>query len=336
MRVFLFFLCCGLSFSLFSQNDTISLNNGKKIYGEIKNIQSNILSVETSYSDSDFKIDFKKVTGIKIQKICFILLTRGRRKTGYISSNTPNYFTITSQDNTKETHKLSDLISLDELSDKFWDRLTFNIDFSYNLTKANKTSQFVTGGNLKYRDLKWISNSSFSALNSRQDNIEDIQRTEIKADIKRILPKKWYLLSNFGFLSNTEQAIESRYTISTGIGRYLLFTQKLSLGLNFGINFNIEKFDDATEKNSSSELYLGSEFDMFDFDDFKLITNINLFFSNGDSRRVRADYNINVQFDLPLDLYIKTGFKYNYDSQSAITGSSSDYLFTSGVGWSFN
>jgi putative salt-induced outer membrane protein YdiY len=336
MRIFLFFLYCGLSFSLFSQNDTISLKNGIYIYGEIKNIQSNILTLETSYSDSDFKIDFKEVTGIKIQKICFILLTRGRRKTGYISSNTPNYFTITSQENIKETHKLSDLISLNELSDKFLDRMTFNIDFSYNLTKANKTSQFVTEGNLNYRDLKWILNSSFSALNSQQDNIDDIQRTEIKADIKRILPKKWYLLSNFGFFSNTEQAIESRYTISTGIGRYLLFTQKLSLGLNFGINFNIEKFDDATEKNSSSELYLGSEFDMFDFDDFKLITTINLFFSNGDSRRVRADYNINIQFDLPLDLYIKTGFKYNYDSQSAITGSSSDYLFTSGVGWSFN
>lgn len=139
-----------------------------------------------------------------------------------------------------------------------------------------------------------------------------------------------------GFLSNTEQAIESRYTISTGIGRYLLFTQKLSLGFNFGVNFNIEKFNDATNKNSSSELYFGSEFDMFDFNDFKLITNINLFLSKGELRRIRADYTINIQYDLPLNLYIKTGFKFNYDNQSAITGSNSDYLFTSGFGWSFN
>ena len=71
MRFHLLFLLCAISFSLYSQNDTIALKNGKKIYGEIKNIQSNVLTVETSYSDSDFKINFKEVTGIKIQKICF-------------------------------------------------------------------------------------------------------------------------------------------------------------------------------------------------------------------------------------------------------------------------
>ncbi|WP_084221571.1 DUF481 domain-containing protein [Winogradskyella sp. PG-2] len=336
MRFHLLFLLCAISFSLYSQNDTIALKNGKKIYGEIKNIQSNVLTLETSYSDSDFKINFKEVIGIKIQKICFVLLTKGIRRTGYVKSNKPNYFTITTKDKVKETFKLTDLISLDELSEEYWDRFKFNIDLNYTLTKANKASQFVIEGNLSYRDLKWISNSSFSALNANQDNTEDIQRTEVKADIKHILPKKWYLLSNLGFLSNTEQAIESRYTIITGIGRYLLFTQQLSLGFNFGLNFNIEKFNDATSKNSSSELYFGSEFDMFDFNDFKLITNFNLFLSKGELRRVRADYTINIQYDLPLDLYIKTGFKFNYDNQSAITGSNSDYLFTSGIGWSFN
>jgi putative salt-induced outer membrane protein YdiY len=320
----------------FSQNDTISLRNGRKIYGEIKKIQSNVVSVKTSYSDSDFKIKFKKVSTIKIERLCFILLTEGRQKTGYVRSNVPGFFTITSKDNKKETYELSDLVFLDEISDKFWDRVTFNIDFSFNLTKANNASQFVIEGGLSYRDPKWISNSQFSLLRSKQDATENIKRTDVKADFKRILPNKWYLLSNFGFLSNTEQALESRYTLSGGIGRYLLFTDKLSLGLNFGINLNVEKFINLNDANKSSELYFGSEFDMFDFEDIKLISTLNLFLSRGKLQRFRADYNIDVKYDLPFDLYIKSGFKLNYDNQSATIGSNSDYLFTNGFGWSFN
>lgn len=331
--VFIFFLS---HLILFSQNDTITLKNGRKVFGEIKKIQSKVVSIKTSYSDSDFKIKFKKINKIKIQRLCFILLTKGRQKTGYVNSKIPGFFTITSKENKEETYKLSDLVFLDEISDKFWDRVKFNIDFSYNLTKANNSSQFVIEGGLSYRDPKWISNSNFSILNSKQDNTEDIKRTEIKADFKRILPKRWYLLSNFGFLSNTEQALKSRYTVSTGIGRYLLFSNKLSLGLNFGINLNLEEFINIENKNTSSELYLGSEFDMFDFNDFKLISTINLFLSRGKLKRFRADYNIDIKYDLPLDLYIKSGFKLNYDNQSALIGSDSDYLFTTGIGWSFN
>ncbi len=333
LLILIFFLNPLISFS---QNDTISLKNGRKVFGEIKKIESKVVTLKTSYSDSDFKIKFEKINTIKIQRLCFILLTKGRQKTGYVNSKTPGYFTITSEENTEETYKLSDLVLLDEISDKFWDRVKFNIDFSFNLTKANNSSQFVIEGALSYRDPKWISNSSFSILNSKQDSAESIKRTDVKVDLKKILPKRWYLLSNFGFLSNTEQALESRYTISTGIGRYLLFSNKLSLGLNFGINLNLEEFINLEGKKTSSELYLGSEFDMFDFDDFKLISTVNLFLSRGELKRSRADYNLDLKYDLPLDLYIKCGFKLNYDNQSATIGSNSEYLFTTGIGWSFN
>ena len=336
IRAYLILIFISTTLSVLGQNDTIVLKNTKSIYGEIKKIQSNVLTIETSYSDTDFKIDFKEVSQLKIEKLCFVLLTKGRRRTGYVSSKKANYFTVVSKDQIAEEFLMSELLSLDEISEKFWGRFKGNIDLSFNHTKANNASQFVIESALGYKDLKWVSNASLSTLNSRQDETDDIERTEIKADIRRILPKKWYLIGNLGFLSNTEQAIKSRYSISTGIGRYLLFTNKLSLGVNFGINFNIEKFDDATTNSSSSELYFGSEFDMYDFKDFKLITSLNLYLSTDGFQRFRSDYNITLQYDLPLNLYLKAGYKFNYDSQAAVTGSDFDYLFTTGMGWSFN
>jgi hypothetical protein len=306
------------------------------LYGEVKKLRSGVLTMGTSYSKSDFTIDFSEVTEIKIQKSCFIILTQGRRRTGLISSDGPGKFIFTSKEYGREVLDISDLIYLDEFSDRFWGRFHGNIDLSYNLTKANNASQFTIGSGLYYRGPKWISILNMTLLDSKQDNAQEIQRTDINGEIQRILPKNWYLLSNLSYLSNTEQALEGRYALRAGAGRYLALSNKLSWGLNTGLNYNVENFSDGTSSQESTEWYLGSQFVMFDFEDFYLNTNINLFPSLSEKGRLRIDYNLDVKYDLPWDFYIKTGVQFNYDNQSALTGSDFDYIFTTGFGWKFN
>lgn len=319
-----------------AQNDTIKVKNGNVLYGEVKTLRSGVLTMETPYSDKDFTIDFSEVTEIKIQKMCFFILSGGRRRTGYIKSNTPNKFTFTSKEGSTEVFDIQELILLDEISENFWKRISGNIDLSYTLTKANNASQLTVGGGLAYRGPKWLSTVSISSLDSRQDNVDEIQRTNINGEIQRILPRNWYLLANISYLSNTEQALNHRYGIRPGVGRFLVLSNKLSWGLNAGLNFNIESFSNATPDNQSTELYIGSQFDMFDFKDWSLTTNINVFPSLSESGRWRIDYNLNLKWDLPYDFYIKTQLQFNYDNQAAATGSDFDYNLTSGIGWSFN
>ncbi len=319
-----------------AQNDTIKVKNGNVIYGEIKKIRSRILTIETPYSDDDFTIDFDEVTEIKVEKACFIVLTYGRRKTGHIENDVPGKFSFTDEYGTTQIHDISELIMLDTISDTFWKRISGNIDFGYNLTKANNASQISLAGGLSYRGPLWVSNFAVSSLNSKQDNTLDIERTDITYELQRILPRKWYLLGNLSFLSNTEQALDSRYAIRPGAGRFLVLTNKLSWGLNAGLNFNIESFSDETPDRNSTEFYIGSQFHMFDFKDFKLITDINMFPSLSEKGRLRVDYNLDLKYDLPYDFYIKSTLQFNYDNQSAAAGSDFDYIFTTGFGWKFD
>lgn len=336
MKLIFTLVFISISFLSFAQNDTIVVKNNNVLYGEIKKLRSGVLTMETSYSDDDFTIDFSEVIEIKIQKICFIILTQGRRRTGYISSNKPNTFTLKSQSHGTETFYVSEIIFLDEISESFWNRFNGNIDLSLNLTKANNLSQFTVAGGLNYRGPKWISSTSVSALDAKQDDTEDIQRTDIKGDIQRILPKNWYLLSNLSFLSNTEQALDARYAVRAGLGRYLILSSKLSWGLSAGLNYNIENYSDGTDDKQSTEFYLGTQFIMFDFKDFDLNTNINIFPSLSEKGRWRVDYNLDFKYDLPWDFYIKTSLQINYDNQAALTGSDFDYVFTTGFGWKFD
>lgn len=325
-----------LSFGAKAQNDTIVVKNGNVLYGEIKKLRSSVLTMETPYSDSDFTIDFAEVTELKIEKLCFVVLTGGRRLTGYIKSENPNKFTFTDRQGNKTVYNISELVVLDELDEVFWKRISGNVDVSYNLTKANNTSQLTIGGGLRYRGPKWLSSAEINALNSNQDNTDEISRTDIKGELQRTLPRNWYLLGNLNYLSNTEQSLNARYSSILGGGRFLVLTNKLSWGLNTGVNYNVEDFSDETPDRESFEFYLGTSFNMFDFKDWRLKTNVNIFPSLSESGRWRIDYNLDIKWDLPLDFYVKTNLQFNYDNRAASTGSDFDYIWTSGVGWSFN
>ena len=336
MRVAIFIGLLFVSVGLKAQNDTIRVKNGNVLFGEIKKLRSGVLTMKTSYSDSDFTVDFSEVVEISVEKKCFVILTGGRRRMGHIRSQKPNEFTFTESEGETAVYKMKELVVLDELDDRFWKRISGTIDVSYNLTKANNSSQLTIGGSLSYRGAKWVSAANITALNAHQDNVDDISRTDITGDIQRVLPRKWYLLGNLSFLSNTEQALKSRYSPRIGGGRYLALTNQLAWGISIGLNFNFENFSDLTPNRKSTELYLGSNFNMFDFKDWSLNTNINVFPSLSESGRWRVDYNLDIKWDLPYDFYIKTTLQFNYDNEAAAEGSNFDYVWTTGVGWEFN
>lgn len=336
MRLILLLFLCLITIGVKAQNDTIKVKNGNVLFGEIKKLRSGVLTMETPYSDSDFTIDFSEVTEIKIQKMCFIILVGGRRLTGYLKSEAPNQFTFTNSSGYSEVVPMQNLVVLDELDSRFWKRIKGNIDVSYNLTKANNASQFTVGGGLNYRGPTWLADANITSLDSKQDGVDEISRTDITAEVNRVLTSKWYVLANYSFLSNTEQAINARNSIRIGGGRYLALSNRLSWGVSTGVNLNFESFTDGTPDNESTELFLGSQFNMFDFKDWSLKTNINVFPSLSESGRWRIDYNLDIKWDLPLDFYIKTNFQFNYDNRAALSGSNFDYIWTSGIGWSFN
>jgi len=333
------FICVILIFlplMVIAQNDTIQFKNKQVLMGEIKSFSKGVLVMETNYSDKDFNIEFNKIESIVIQRKCLILLTEGRRRFGNLRTDENGKVVITLEDGTKEYFKLEEIIALDEIDDNFWKRISGSIDLSFSLSKANSLTQFNIGGDLDYADESWMVEGGLNLLNSYQDNAERTKRTEAQLEFYRILPRKWYLIGDFSFLENTEQALEGRIKPSIGLGKFLVSTNKLYLGLSLGYAYNIENYIDSSFNKTSSESFIKASFSMFDFEDIDLESNINISPSLSEKGRIRTDYDLNLKYDLPLDLYIKLGFTLNYDNQPASGGNDIDYVFTTGFGWEFN
>ena len=322
-----------LSAVTWAQNDTIQLKNKDILVGEVKLISKGILTIETAYSDEDFKVEFNKVSELIIQRKCLIVLTEGRRRFGNIRTDSPGKFLITLEDGSVEHFNLEEIIILEEIDAHFWSRFKVSIDLGLNITKANNDTQFTIGGELNYIDPFWLFDGNINVLNSKQDHADKTKRTDANLELIRILPRKWYLMGDVSLLSNTEQALDSRISPSLGVGKFLLSTNKLYLGLSLGLAYNIENYVDASLDKTSSEAFISVFFDMFDFEDIDLETGIKFYSSLSEKERNRADYDITLKYDLPSDFYIKLGFTLNYDNQPAIVGNEIDYIFTSGFGW---
>ena len=61
-----------------AQTDSLVFNNGEHVIGEIKSLSRGVIAIETSYSDSDFLIEWEAVTTFISQQDYLVTITDGR------------------------------------------------------------------------------------------------------------------------------------------------------------------------------------------------------------------------------------------------------------------
>ena len=139
-RIFFVFFCM-LPLGLAAQKDTLWLKNTNVLYGEIKSLNSGVLTMETPYSDDDFTIDYDEVDRIYVERQCLIIATGGIRMLGYIRSEESGRVTINEPGKEEAVYSLKYITAIETIEAKFLKRFDANIDVGLNLTKANNLKQ---------------------------------------------------------------------------------------------------------------------------------------------------------------------------------------------------
>lgn len=335
-----------LSLSVLAQNDSLILNNGDKMIGEIKSMEKGVLTVETDYSDKDFLIEWDKIKEIYSENKFLISLNTGKRITASIETKTPGKIILNGIEGGELIIKImgdtievnqQDIVYINSLDDSFLSRLSASIDVGYSLAKANNQQQFNANTRLGYLADLWSLSFFYNSLFTSQDSIDNIERNEGGLSFRYFLPKDYYFNIASNFLSNTEQAIELRSSFSGGIGKYIIHTNSAYIGFGIGALSNIEKFSNDTPDRESWEAYLGFEANLFDIGDFSFFSTVTAFPSITEKGRFRTDLSVDAEYDDFIfdDFYIRAGINLNYDNQPAIAGNETDYVFTTGFGWSW-
>ena len=346
----LILLFLGIFFASFSQNDSLVLNTGDYIVGDLKSMDKGVLTIEPSYSDSDFKIKWADVKEVKATQRYLITLSNGQRINGTFNSVGDGKIFIDNENGEDLTVEQYEIVTLKSVDSGFLSRLSANIDFGFTLTKANNQQQLNGNLRLGYLADRWTSEFYYNTLVTTQDDVSDIQRNDGGLGFRYFLPKDWNLGASINFLSNTEQSLDLRFTGKVGVGNYIKHTNTLYWNVSAGIAYNSETFatyinpDDGTTittpNRKSMEGFVGTELNLYDIGDLNLLTNITVYptiFSdtNVESGRVRTDFRFDAKYDdlFIKDFYIRAGYTLNYDNRPAEDGKEIDYIFTTGFGW---
>jgi len=330
MAALAIFICS----SIFAQHDSIILKNGDVIVGELKSMTKGVIAIETDYSDNDFAVEWSGIREIYSKTRFLITLKDGRRINGSIQSvGKGNKIDILIPGEQSIATTLDDIVYLKGLKSDFWSRVSASIDFGLNVTKANNLRQLNTRSTLGYLADKWMLDIHYDDIRSKQDSVEDTKRTETGISYTYFLPRDWYLKADITTLSNTEQALDLRFTGKLGAGKYLVHSNKSYWGVGGGLSVNNESFTNGTPKRTSLEGYVGSEVNLFDIGDLNLVSSIYVYPSFTESGRWRSDFKLDTKYDLPLDFYVRLGLTLNYDNRPAVVGNETDYVFTFSVGW---
>src|SRR6476619_7172450 len=62
--------------------DVVTMITGEKIVGEIKKVEKDVLTIETTYSDSDFKVEWDQIASIESDRQFLVETFNGRRLAG--------------------------------------------------------------------------------------------------------------------------------------------------------------------------------------------------------------------------------------------------------------
>lgn len=165
MKASLFIFLCFISTIAVAQ-DTLVFRNNDKVLGEVKSLTNAVLQIETPYSDSDFNVDWLQVKKITTTTMFMIITTDGERFTGYLKTDPVNEqnIIITLQEGGTQTLPHLDIVSLQSVNEKFWDRVSLLVDGGYSITKANDVEQLTFNAVAGYSAERFSVNLNYNSL----------------------------------------------------------------------------------------------------------------------------------------------------------------------------
>ncbi len=317
----------------YAQQDVVITNTGERLVGEIKNVEKDILTLETAYSDSDFKIEWEDIVSIESKRQFLVETFDGQRLSGSITPDPAKKLAVQIDGTSVELAQVS---TVQPFERTFWSRFDTALDFGYSMTRTNSAKQLSLGTNLSYRDERYADSLFANIFSSTQDNAPETQRWDLGNDFRRLLGTRWYVNTTQDFLNSEEQGLDLRTTIGGGGGRYLMRSSSQHLALGGGLAWTNEKYTDPTlATKDSAEAYIGSEFMTEKLKITDLITRLTYYPSLTISDRFRLAYRFDLDFNLPGDWYLRIGLFDNYDSEPPAGFSKNDYGWSNAFGFKF-
>ncbi len=333
--ILLFVVVFSFGFSHAQKSDTLVLNNGDRITGEIKELSLGYLKYSTDDAGT-LQVKWIRIAFLESKNQFDISTSKGNRYFGALGrGDSAGYVKILSYTDTVQL-PLSALVEITRIRKSFLDRLDGQITAGFSFTKANSTLQLNGGLNLNYRAINSYQAIDYSVIFNSADGQDENQRQDASYTFNWLFADQWYTISVGGFQQNIQLGLQSRAFAAQGIGHIILHDNNNLFLAGIATTINQElNIEGNTQINSEGVIQMSYERFKIVGKSFNLATDISYYPSWNVTGRYRIDYNLQLLWEMIGDLKWNTTFKYSYDRKPVSeTGLQEDYSIVLGLSYS--
>lgn len=331
--------------SAFAQrwSDTVLMNNGDRITGEIQGLQDGVLYLKLDYVDGTISINWSKVARVESSRLFIINTEKGTPTEGMIATAEgrdpgPVKLDVIRTTGEHVQYVQKDVVHLDLSSRSFWRRLNGNVNLGMNFAKDNSSTQFNISSVVEYPRERW--NARLSLDSNQSTNAGDVNsnRYEIRTRVNRDLRwRNYFVMAGMGFLQSSEQDISLQSNVAVGIGYLFKNSNRTKFSIVGGMGWQRTSYGEISEipKQNVVVATVNAQVKFMQFKRTRLETEASFMPSVSDAGRLYFRLNQSYYVRLFGDLSWNLSLYGNWDSRPPAGLSGSDYGTSMGVGWTF-
>jgi len=326
------------------KTDVIVMNNGDRLTGEIKGLDSGVLYVSFDYILGTSSVNWAKVDHLESNQQFIVKAEDGSVYSGTIKTanaagaSRPMKIEISETPEKSEVVEQSRIVAVDQISDKFWRRFNGSINSGIIYSKGNQSTQYSLSSIVEYPRERWSAGADYESNLSANSGSAASTRNSLSLDTVRLLRwNNWYCTGLAGFRQSSEQEIDLQTGLGGGVGRYLKNTNRAKIALTGGLGWQNTKYSKSLAQMGSQNVVgaiISAQAKFFSFNKTNLALTGTAFPALSNPGRV--------YFTTNATYFIKFGnltwnfsFYGNWDNQPPRNSSGSDYGTSSGLGWTF-
>jgi len=327
------------------KSDVIVMNNGDRLTGEIKGLDSGVLYVSFDYILGTSSVDWSKVNHLE-SKQQFLVKTEdgsvytGAIKTAESSTSRPIKIEISETSDKSEVVEQSRIVVVDQISDKFWQRFNGSVNSGIIYSKGNQSTQYNLSSAVEYPRERWSAGANYSSNLSANSGSTVSTRNSLGLDSLRLLRwNNWYYAGLGNFRQSSEQEIALQTNLGGGIGRFLKNTNRATISLTGGLGWQNTRYSHSLAQQQGSQnvagVLISAQVKLFKFNKTNLTLTGTAFPALSNPGRIYFDTNATYYIKIFGNLTWNVSFYGNWDNEPPPTFSGSDYGSSSGLGWTF-
>jgi hypothetical protein len=317
-----------------AKTDIVTLYNGDRITGEIKQLDGGILQLGTD-SMGTVNIEWQEIARMQSNFYYEVQVGSGARYFGSIEESKRPGQLIVAELGEEQDIEWLDVVRIRPIESELVDRIDAYFAAGYSYTRANSLTQTSVRGTVGYENEK--SRNTLDARVNLSDS-DNNSSSSSRVDLSRaVWTQRQGVFRAFfsSYEQNDELDLNYRLGVGSGMGRFFLDTYQNRLSGIVGLQVITE--DDKSEGTDQNlELYLSSRYQAWRFNtpELHLDFGLNVYPSITDSGRVRSSSDLNLRWEIYEDLFFDITAYGTYDSRAEGDGGV-DYGVTTGLGYDF-